>query len=518
MDITLEMLFTEYQRNDADCRIICTDRAARFHELQLFSSSATDPDDGCLYVLSAEDMATRGSSLRLCIVPPTSDKRILKKYENAKTTCAFLLTRRTFADAYNLLQKGFLRFHEWHSQLSLAVLREAPFQEFIDLSEDLLRSPVLVFDPALKLMAHTKTHSAMNDELYRTTVDQGYLEYEAFKYFSEEHILEELEEKGTLQGKGGNPFRMSADYIRTINVGNELAIYCVILYNEELSKDYSDIVFQIFCDHLQELLEKQQHDFTKGRTISDYLLEEILNFPDMSQEQIEQRTAFSDLSYLGNYVLISMHFESKGPSSDMYFLQSLRRVMISCRVFPYKGQIVILYNLPKFRELTYKSYLKDRWSEVLDNFSDRTPVMYISKPFSDLSAFAAAYEQAENVFYLSGTPQQKFYYYEDYLLEDFIHMNTARNQLFSYCCPWLIELNKNRSRKARNLLSVLESYIDNNLKPTDTATQLGMHRNNVIYHIKNLEETYGFDLNDPEELFKIRLSFLLLKAQKNQLQ
>ena len=523
MDISLELLLTEFQRYDAESRIICPDRSIMIRQLQLFPGSKAELSRQCLYVLNAEDMNDSdavavhfgpGQSPILCVAPWTSDKKTLKEYGKFKSGCTYLVTRKSFAEIYNLLQKAFFRFQEWHNQLSLAVLREAPFQEFIDLSEDLLRSPMLIYDPALKMMAHTKRHAGPEDVLFQKSVELGYLEYEAFKYFSEEHLLEELEEKGTVQGQGGQPFRVSPDYIRTINVGNELAIYCVILYNEELSNQYSDRVFQILCDHLQELLEKQQHDFTKGRTISDYLLEEILNSPSMSAEQIRQRTAYSDLSYFGNYVLISLHYVSSGASSDQFFIQSLRRAMISCRVFPYQDHIVILYNLPKFRDLTYKSYLTDRWTETLTGFSDRKPVMYVSKPFADLSAFAAAYEQAENTVLLSGAPQCLFYYYEDYLLDDFIYMNAAKDPLFSYCCPWLLELSRDGSRKSVQLLTVLKAYLDNNLKPTDTAAQLGMHRNNVIYHIKNLEDTYNLDLSDPEELFKIRISFLLLQSRE----
>jgi len=136
--------------------------------------------------------------------------------------------------------------------------------------------------------------------------------------------------------------------------------------------------------------------------------------------------------------------------------------------------------------------------------------MYVSRPFEDLSFLTAAYEQAENTCALVREQERNIYYYEDYVLQDFIFMNSARNQLFSYCCPWIAELNRADTRKSRQQLTVLRAYIENGLKPTEAALQLGMHRNNIIYHIRNLEETYGIHLDDAAEVLKIQLSFMLL--------
>lgn len=519
MDISLEMLFSEFSKTDQDSVVLCSDKSRIIRNIQLFSGKEKEPESNYLYVIDCtsskpqskdDDALVSSTGIYLSIVS-SSKKSSAKKKSVDKNVCE-IRTSREFADVYNHLLDCFLRFDQWHNRLSLAVLSEAPFQEFIDISEEFIRSPMLIFDPSLKLMAHTTRQTPAADELYQKCISLGYLEYEAFQYFSEDHLLDELEEKGSVQGSGDLPFRKSADYIRTIRVGNELAIYCIFLYNESLSKEYSHKVFEIFCDHIQQLLEKQHRDFTKGRTISDYLLEEILNSPSLSSEEIQQRTAYSDLSYSGNYVFISLHFSPGSDSSNYYFIWALRNEMMSCRVFPYQGNIVILFNLPRFQSLTYKSYLTDKYTELLDHFSDRNPVMYVSRPFEDLSFLAAAYEQAENTCALTAEQKGNIFFYEDYVLQDFLFMNASKQKLFSYCCPWMMELKRDGSRKARQQLTVLKAYIENGLKPTEAALQLGMHRNNIIYHIRNLEETYRVHLDDASEILKIQLSFLLLES------
>lgn len=51
----------------------------------------------------------------------------------------------------------------------------------------------------------------------------------------------------------------------------------------------------------------------------------------------------------------------------------------------------------------------------------------------------------------------------------------------------------------------------NERKLTETAQALNMHRNNVHYHITQLEKKYGFQLDDPEARFKLLLSFRLIR-------
>lgn len=47
-------------------------------------------------------------------------------------------------------------------------------------------------------------------------------------------------------------------------------------------------------------------------------------------------------------------------------------------------------------------------------------------------------------------------------------------------------------------LKLLYCYLFNERKATPTATQLHMHRNNVLYRIRSIEKRYGLDLDQFE--------------------
>ena len=438
-------------------------------------------------------------------------------------------TNMDFSEAFNELQRIYLDFVEWEKQLDSAVLRSAGFQEFIDLSEDIIDSPILVYDPALKLLAYSQRFANFNDRIFQRAIANGYLEPESIEYFEKERTFDTVGKKGSAVGEADD-FRDHADFARAINIRNELAVYCVMIYSGEYSREYMNQLFDNFCDYLEKLMEKQHQDFLKNRTVSDYFLADILDNPETSVEKIKERIYYNDLEYEGNYIVISLHVSGLKRSSANYLTQLLRNNMINSRIFPYHESIVILYNLPKFKADDYKEYLKDQMKHILKSFAESRFRIYFSRPITNLGQFAAAYQQAENLYEFGcGTEERKsifaknarepshnaeekmFCFYEDHWMESLIHSLPQANKEFLYCEPFLLGLVRADTKKSRQQLEILYEYLRNDRNLTAAAEKLDMHRNNVIYHIKNIEEKSHLDLNDPDVRLRLLVSFEVLR-------
>ena len=67
------------------------------------------------------------------------------------------------------------------------------------------------------------------------------------------------------------------------------------------------------------------------------------------------------------------------------------------------------------------------------------------------------------------------------------------------------------TKKSRQQLEILYEYLRCDRKLTDVANKLGMHRNNVIYHVKHIEDEFRLDLNDPDMRLRLLMSFEILK-------
>ena len=57
---------------------------------------------------------------------------------------------------------------------------------------------------------------------------------------------------------------------------------------------------------------------------------------------------------------------------------------------------------------------------------------------------------------------------------------------------------------------ILYTYLQSNRKTTEAAKVLHMHRNNVTYRVKRIEELFGLDLEDPQMRLKVQYSFCIL--------
>lgn len=207
------------------------------------------------------------------------------------------------------------------------------------------------------------------------------------------------------------------------------------------------------------------------------------------------------------------------------------------RVFQYKDVIVVLYHLPKSTETSYREYLAGQLHPVFRSFANIHMQVYVSKPFYTIADFSDAYRQAENTcqivaaapdpmkskefsqkntglpFASSDTLAGLIFFFEDYWIQDLIFQNPVKKKSLFYCEPCLIEMLKTDTKKSRQQLRILYEYLNCDRNFTDVAKKLSMHRNNIIYHIKNLEEAYHLNLDDAEVRLKLLLSFELLKAE-----
>lgn len=510
MKITLEMILTRFFLAYPQSAVPFSHGAQPIYGLRLLPGNTEDLAREYLYVAGCYEeslVASLGSDLLiLCLLkePPRS----------APANVILIPWNFELAQGFNILQKCYDDFLQWERQLDLALARDASFQELMDLSEEMTSSPILIYDPALKLLAYSKSHIP-DDPIFIHAIRNGYLGPDTVKQFDRDRVFESLGNTGVSYGLA-NEFRRHADLIRAINIRNELAVYCILLYTDEFPRSYISQIFEIFCDSIQNLLQKQHSNFVKNRSVSDYFLMDLLDNPNTSAEQIQERIAYNDLDYEGNYIVISLHTDLNAAPSGNYFLQLLRNNLIQSRIFSYRDGIVILYQLPKFQANDYRAYLTNQFENILKEFRHRKTALYFSRPFTNIGLFSSAYTQAENIRKLrKDNEKQLFYFYEDYWVQDLFFMNSSKEFLFSYCDPALIAITQKGTKKSRQQLQILHQYLCCDRRLTDAAKQLHMHRNNVFYHIKSIEETYKLKLDDPAVRLKLLLSFEILKFMTN---
>lgn len=423
-------------------------------------------------------------------------------------------SEKDFADDFNFIEQIYNRFTDWIKTLNFSVFHDSSFQELLDVSSEILPCPILIYDPALKLLAYSGVQYAKDDKLFLKAIKNGYMDLETVHYFEQTEAFKQISETGQTFGEA-DAYREHSDSIKAINIDNELAIYCVLLHTDEYNKSYHGQLFDILCESFADLLKKQHSTFKKDRSATDYFLMDLLDNPDMPDIQIRERLAYNDLDYYGDYAVITIHSDIRTKSSEEVFIAYLRNNMINCRIFSYKDSIVILFILPASAIISYRNFLEEKLSNVFTEYPSIGINFSVSKPFSSLADFSSAYKQADNAYHMSEDiyPPQNMIFFEELQIMDLIKQNPVKNKQFFYCDSCIIDLINQNSSKSRQQLDILREYLQNDRSFRIASEKLFMHHNNVVYHIRRLEEKYDLDLSDYRTRLKLLISFEILSSK-----
>ena len=78
------------------------------------------------------------------------------------------------------------------------------------------------------------------------------------------------------------------------------------------------------------------------------------------------------------------------------------------------------------------------------------------------------------------------------------------------CYEKLLDLQKSDSTQNTEYMKTLRVYLDHNLNTVQSAKALFIHRSTFLYRLERIKAILETDLEDPEELFYLNLSFRLL--------
>ncbi len=102
----------------------------------------------------------------------------------------------------------------------------------------------------------------------------------------------------------------------------------------------------------------------------------------------------------------------------------------------------------------------------------------------------------------------------DYAMDYIIESSFSINILYA-CHPDVLNLWQIDERSSGNKIDTLYSYLTNERSITNTAQEMYLHRNTLIYRIKKIIDLLEYDINDVYTRDYIILSIKVLKLYQN---
>ena len=434
---------------------------------------------------------------------------------------------------FNIVQRRFLEISDWVKKMQAALVETCDYQRLLDLCEQILNNPVLVFDSAYTLLAHTKNIIG-NDPITNEVIEKGYHSDETLKIFRDRKRFEFYEQEQGVVVSAPGAISQYGIVTKWCRYGGELLLQVVMECSQTPSSPAAVDLFEIFMEYVQLCFDRQQRD--NPSHVYSSLLSEMLYSGLDNPFTIGERAKTSDIPFSGQFDAYRIVFEDNSTVLVGRFVQELEAFLQKSKIVAQKYEIVVLnvYNTSDYQKQSMLNLQKI--APMLEKYG---AMCGVSETFATLPEFRNAYIQAtraqtlglqlltlgnywnfdKEIFEATKIKSdRKVFFYSDVYVHLALHMaQSGQSSAFgnTECSRALVKLSEYDRDNNTRLVQVLYSYLISERRATAAGRILKTHRNNVLYHVSRIEEITRIDLNNYWTRLKLLLAFHLAEIQES---
>lgn len=460
------------------------------------------PEPGIVYLVEGRRLPVRWKHTGKAVLIVVGS--VPQGYFEGCNVLYFCVEDNRFAAVCNAVLRTFTRYQEFDNALKAAVLDEDTPEHLCSIINSFLRSPIIVFDEALRL-------------LYCSPDAESLLEWETDTY-SGMRILptEFINQLNLVYLEAADNFingsvllrddRLPYNLITSLN-GKNNYIITVFETNRPLTRSTLQIVSS--CNsYILRLFEA-----ARGRNPSSNCLESLvlsmLGGTKYSSNDLENQLESAGWKSSDNCCCIVVYEPYNRPNSKSLptFCLKVEKQFKACVAFQYNDRAVVIVNLEKSgcapRDIPNRIGILIREGLLKAGVSfkywifETTPIYY--------QQACSAYEMGSLY-----NPSSWCYMFEDYALRYFMHYGSSRIPPRHLCHPALVELHRYDTANGTDLLRTLETYVGNNCNAVTASNLLFIHRNTFYQRLARIQELLNLNLDNPDVRLYLQLSTYLI--------
>ncbi len=414
-------------------------------------------------------------------------------------------------ELFNDLQEIFNRLRDWDRDIHLAIIEGCDPQKLVDISESVLSNPVTLMDPAYKLLA-ISSHKDSSSEIFNAVREKGYLPPETVEFYRIKGFMAAL--SNTRDELSCISENECTSVIYPLRVNGTIAAFLTMPC---INKPYSQGLAECFrglAEGIILCMEQQLHLSDIDRNMYEYLLVDILDKKLRSKAALDERLRYVELPVRGELVLLAMSVGKDYISVSNYLSHQVEELLPGERVFLYRENILVLLEQKRLSSVL----------DALEPFLEENGFCCgVSRRFDNLLVLPAAYRQAcaairlglrisknrvlEKLGVADLNYEKTVFLYGDYFP---YHMVEAAAEAKTIS-PMILALVKADEKENNDHLRVLHAFLRCERRPTLAASQLHMHRNNVIYRVDRIENMLNVSLGDQKTRQELEISLLAIE-------
>ncbi len=396
-------------------------------------------------------------------------------------------------------------------ELLQLVKQNSGLSKIIEASADIIGNPIIITDESFKLLGYASSNKEVNDPVWGQIVEHGYCPFEIVKALKKEGFLQDLQKKETpLLLTRGEFSKFIRRVVTEININGEIKGYIAVLeYNRPFKQTDFDVINYITSIVGLELFKSDAISKAK-----DELWYQLLK--DLIEGNIEnEESALNRVQSLGwnlkdyTQIIVIKNNDNRRVGGEHFPpIQSLISKEFSGSQISFSSSKIVGLLTHNYEKLPSTSL--DRLADYCEKHNLKVG---IGNSYQKLLELNQSYQEAEKALIISDKLENdrvvNFYY--SYVTYDMLSQINGED----YIPKELITLKEHDKKNGTDYITTLSTYLSTGLNLTNTAKNLFVHRNTVLYRIKRIQGILNIDLEDYPSRLQIELGLLLLDLQKN---
>lgn len=285
-----------------------------------------------------------------------------------------------------------------------------------------------------------------------------------------------------------------------------------------LTECRSEITLRVICvldilvEKLEYLLAHEAEEEDPDRDMEQIFVR-ILS--DRTADYMQVSRELSELGWSGNHeymcLILQITYLNQQNLSTKAICRYIKKKFEDSVSFLYQDEIVAFFDLTRLGKsqeevagkLVYfirDTYLKAGYSRVMTGHMNLRRQYVQAKTALDVGS--------------RKKPYLWIHYFGQVALTYILEQATRRLPGTMICHEGLLELKKHDEENQTQYMETLRVYLEQHLSATQAARELFIHRSTFLYRLDRIKEILQSELDDPEEIFYLELSFRLLEQER----
>lgn len=422
------------------------------------------------------------------------------------SSCIVLNAQEDVSAVLNCIVRTFQRMEVWEEQMEQVLKGTGNIDDLLKIANRYLGNPVAIFREDTSLIS--VAYEGEKPEYFKNREDKMENMKQVNSLLQDENYRELLKTDQVYWGLEYIGGTASLNWNIKKN-GETTFVLSVLACNKPLKEAEGDILM-LMGGYVKSFL------FSRGGYSGhrDDALHKILTkiISERDADYMEASWELENLGWQRNQEYICIVFESafidQGSAPITQICNYMEGQIRGCSSFAFKNKVVNFINL----SITNRS-IEELSSDLVPFIRDSFLKAGYSRAMVGHMNLRRQYLQGRIALDV-GTRKRPYIWVHFFntIAQDYIMEQICRTMPASMLChEKLLLLKKHDEEHNTEYMESLKSYLDNQQNAVQTARSLSIHRSTFLYRLEKMKEILEVDLEDPDEVLYLTLSFRLLE-------